>query len=34
MIGQPGPPARQPIAEVRARHDIPQLTPKVVGQPR
>ncbi len=34
LIGQPGPPDPAAIAEVRARHDIQQLTPMVTGQPR
>src|SRR6266516_4544494 len=34
LIGQPGPPDPAAIAEVRARHDIQQLTPMVVGPPR
>ena len=32
LIGQSGPPAPAAIAEVRARHDIQQLTPMVVGR--
>jgi oxalate decarboxylase/phosphoglucose isomerase-like protein (cupin superfamily) len=34
LIGQPGPPDPAAIAEVRARHDIRQLTPMVAGRPR
>src|SRR6266516_5470865 len=34
LTGQPGPPDPAAIAEVRARHDIQQLTPMVVGPPR
>ncbi|HEX4659308.1 MAG TPA: cupin domain-containing protein [Streptosporangiaceae bacterium] len=34
LIGEDGPPDPAAIAEVRARHDIEQLTPMVVGQPR
>ena len=34
LIGQPGPPAAAAIAEIRARHDIQQLTPMSVGRPR
>ncbi len=33
LIGH-GPPSPAAIAEVRARHDIQQLTPMVTGQPR
>jgi oxalate decarboxylase/phosphoglucose isomerase-like protein (cupin superfamily) len=33
LIGRGGPPDPAAIAEVRARHDIQQLTPMVVGQP-
>jgi oxalate decarboxylase/phosphoglucose isomerase-like protein (cupin superfamily) len=33
LIGQGGPPDPAAIAEVRARHDIQQLTPMAVGQP-
>jgi oxalate decarboxylase/phosphoglucose isomerase-like protein (cupin superfamily) len=34
LIGRGGPPDPAAIAEVRARHDIEQLTPMVVRQPR
>jgi oxalate decarboxylase/phosphoglucose isomerase-like protein (cupin superfamily) len=34
LIGEHAPPDPAAIAEVRARHDIEQLTPMVVGQPR
>jgi hypothetical protein len=34
LISQGGPPDPAAIAEVRARHDIQQLTPMVVGRPR
>jgi mannose-6-phosphate isomerase-like protein (cupin superfamily) len=34
LIRQPGPPDPAAIAEVRARHDIEQLTPMAVGRPR
>ena len=34
VLGQPGPPDPAAIAEVRARHDIEQLTPMVAGPPR
>ncbi len=34
LIGQGGPPDPAVIAEIRARHDIQQLTPMRVGQPR
>jgi len=33
LIGQPGPPPPAAIAEIRARHDIQQLTPMSVGRP-
>jgi oxalate decarboxylase/phosphoglucose isomerase-like protein (cupin superfamily) len=33
LIGRRGPPDPAAIAEVRARHDIQQLTPMVVGRP-
>jgi oxalate decarboxylase/phosphoglucose isomerase-like protein (cupin superfamily) len=33
LIGRGGPPDPAAIAEVRARHDIQQLTPMVVGRP-
>jgi hypothetical protein len=34
LIGQGGPPDPAVIAEIRARNDIQQLTPMIVGQPR
>jgi len=34
LIGQPGPPGPVAIAEVRARHDIQQLTLVVTGRTR
>jgi oxalate decarboxylase/phosphoglucose isomerase-like protein (cupin superfamily) len=34
MIGRGGPPDPAAIAEIRARHDIQQLTPMTIGQPR
>ena len=34
LIGQGGPPDPAAIAEIRARHDIQQLTPMTVGRPR
>ncbi len=34
LIGHGGPPDPAAIAEIRARHDIEQLTPMTVGQPR
>ena len=34
QIGQGGPPDPAAIAEIRARHDIQQLTPMTVGRPR
>jgi len=34
LIGQGGPPSPEAIAEIRERHDIRQLTPMAVGQPR
>ena len=34
QIGQGGPPDPAAIAEIRARHDIRQLTPMTVGRPR
>ena len=34
LIGRGGPPDPAAIAEIRARHDIQQLTPMTVGQPR
>lgn len=34
QIAQGGPPDPQVIAEIRARHDIEQLTPLKVGRPR
>ena len=34
LIGQPGPPDPAAIAEVRARHDIQQLTPMVAIRPQ
>ena len=34
LIGRGGPPDPAAIAEIRARHDIQQLTPMVVAQPR
>ena len=33
LIGRGGPPSPEAIAELRARHDIRQLTPMVVGRP-
>jgi len=34
VIGQGGPPDQAAIAEIRARHDIQQLTPMAPGRPR
>ena len=34
QISQGGPPDPAVIAEIRARHDIQQLTPMTVGRPR
>ena len=34
LIGQSGPPDPAAIAEVRARHDIQQLTPMVAIRPQ
>lgn len=34
LIGRGGPPDPAMIAEIRARHDIQQLTPMSTGQPR
>lgn len=34
LIARPGPPAPAAIAEIRARHDIEQLTAMAVGRPR
>jgi oxalate decarboxylase/phosphoglucose isomerase-like protein (cupin superfamily) len=34
VIGQGGPPNPDAIAEIRARHDIQQLTPMAAGRPR
>jgi hypothetical protein len=34
LIGRGGRPDPDAIAEIRARHDIQQLTPMAVGQPR
>jgi oxalate decarboxylase/phosphoglucose isomerase-like protein (cupin superfamily) len=34
LIGQGGPPDPAAIAEIRARHDIQQLTPMTIRQPR
>jgi hypothetical protein len=34
LIGRAGPPDPAAIADVRARHDIQQLTPMIAGPPR
>jgi hypothetical protein len=33
LIGRGGPPDPAAVAEVRARHDIQQLRPMIIGRP-